>query len=174
MSIRGLARRSTPVGYATPTNAPVYVDSDDNKLKYIPAGSGTTEVEVVDASATQTLTNKTFTSPTVTTPVLRVNYAALTGASTNAAGATDITTSPMAFLSVTGASDSGFQLPTPAGAGAIYVIRKLTTDTLNVYPNGTTETIGATTSDTAVPIGAIGSLFISVSATGWLHMSIAS
>lgn len=65
MSIRNIVRRATALGYATPSNAPVYVDSDDNKLKMIPAGSGTTEVEVVDASSAQTLTNKTLTSPVV-------------------------------------------------------------------------------------------------------------
>lgn len=42
-----------------PTAAPLIVDSADNKLKFIPAGSGTTAVEVIDASSTQTLTGKT-------------------------------------------------------------------------------------------------------------------
>lgn len=68
MSVRNLVRASTVKGIATPTSAPIYIDSDDNKLKYIPAGSGTTEVEVLDASATQTLTNKTLTSPVINTP----------------------------------------------------------------------------------------------------------
>jgi len=49
MSIRGIARRATPVGYATPTNAPVYVDSADNRLKVIPAGSGSTAVAVQES-----------------------------------------------------------------------------------------------------------------------------
>jgi hypothetical protein len=68
MSIRAIRRQSTnPAGYpATANSAPCYVDSDDNKLKFIPAGSGTTEVEIVDASTTQTLTNKTLTSPVIT------------------------------------------------------------------------------------------------------------
>ena len=66
MSIRGLARRATAVGYATPTNTPIYTDSDDNIIKVIPAGSGSTEVQLVDASSTQTLTNKTLTSPVIT------------------------------------------------------------------------------------------------------------
>lgn len=63
MSMRGIARSATKIGEATPTNAPVYIDSDDNILKMIPAGSGSTEVQVVDASSTQTLTNKTISSP---------------------------------------------------------------------------------------------------------------
>lgn len=65
MAIRSILRSSTVKGVATARTAPIYVDADDNKLKYIPAGSGTTEVEIVDASATQTLTNKTITSPTI-------------------------------------------------------------------------------------------------------------
>lgn len=65
MSVRGIARYATPKGVATPTNSPIYVDSDDNKLKMIPAGTGSTEVEIVDASTAQTLTNKTLTNPTI-------------------------------------------------------------------------------------------------------------
>ena len=62
MAVRALARRATVLGYAHAASAPIYVDSDDNILKYIPAGTGTTEVQVVDASAAQTLTNKTIAS----------------------------------------------------------------------------------------------------------------
>jgi hypothetical protein len=70
MSVRNIVRRSTISGVATPTNAPVYVDSDDNKLKMIPAGSGTTEVEVADVSSSQTFTNKTLTAPVITSPII--------------------------------------------------------------------------------------------------------
>jgi hypothetical protein len=44
--IRSITRRPTVAGYASGASAPIYVDSDDNLLKYIPAGSGTTEVVV--------------------------------------------------------------------------------------------------------------------------------
>ncbi len=70
MPSANIVRRATVKGTAIPTSAPIYVDSDDNKLKFIPAGSGTTEVELVDASTAQTLTNKTLTSPTITGAVL--------------------------------------------------------------------------------------------------------
>lgn len=60
MSVRNIVRRATIQGVATPSNAPIYVDSDDNKLKMIPAGSGTTEVEVVDVSSAQSISGKTF------------------------------------------------------------------------------------------------------------------
>lgn len=69
MAIRGIVRSATKVGIASRTNVPIYVDSDDNKLKMIPAGSGSTEVEVVDASSAQTLTNKTITGPQGPEPV---------------------------------------------------------------------------------------------------------
>ena len=65
MAIRNIRRQATnPLGAAGTTNvAPIYVDSDDNILKIIPAGSGTTEVQIVDASSAQTLTNKTLAAP---------------------------------------------------------------------------------------------------------------
>lgn len=68
--IRSLRRGPTLIGGAVGTSAPVYVDSDDNILKMVPAGSGTTEVQVVDASSTQILTNKTLTAPVLTAPVV--------------------------------------------------------------------------------------------------------
>ena len=70
MAIRNIRRQATNPQAApgTPNSAPIYVDSDDNILKIIPAGSGTTEVQVVDASSAQTLTNKTLTTPVLTNP----------------------------------------------------------------------------------------------------------
>ena len=67
MAIRNIRRQATnPLAApGTPDSAPIYVDSDDNILKIIPAGSGTTEVQVIDASSTQTLTNKTLTNPAI-------------------------------------------------------------------------------------------------------------
>lgn len=66
MPTRGLYRGAAVKGFATPGHAPIYVDSDDNKVKTIPAGSGSTEVELVDASSTQTLTGKTVSGPVPT------------------------------------------------------------------------------------------------------------
>lgn len=67
MAIRNIRRQATnPLAApGQPNSAPIYVDSDDNILKMIPAGSGTTEVQVVDASSVQTLTNKTLSAPTI-------------------------------------------------------------------------------------------------------------
>jgi len=59
---RGTAVKNT----ASPAVAPIYVDSDDNILKMIPAGSGTTEVQIVDETSTQTISgDKTFTGTVV-------------------------------------------------------------------------------------------------------------
>jgi len=72
MAIRNIRRQATNPAAAPglPNFAPIYVDSDDNILKMIPAGSGTTEVQVIDASSAQTLTNKTLTTPTITNPTI--------------------------------------------------------------------------------------------------------
>jgi len=118
MSIRGIARRSTPVGYATPTNAPVYVDSDDNILKYIPTGSGTTEIQLVDASTAQTLTNKTLTSPVITTPTL------------GAATATSLAVTALTNQFVLGTTPNLLTVSSPAPSGAVTLTLPTTADTL--------------------------------------------
>src|SRR5258706_9431792 len=51
MPIRNIRRGPTVLGSAIPSSAPIYVDSDDNKLKMIPAGSGTTEVVLADGAS---------------------------------------------------------------------------------------------------------------------------
>lgn len=68
MPTRGVRRGPTLIGNATGTFAPIYVDSDDNKLKMVPAGSGTTEVTIADLTSSQTLASKTLTSPVISTP----------------------------------------------------------------------------------------------------------
>lgn len=47
--VRSIYRGATLKGYATPAGAPVYVDSDDNRVKLVPAGSGSTEVILQEA-----------------------------------------------------------------------------------------------------------------------------
>jgi hypothetical protein len=69
-------KRTATTYPATPGRAnaaPIYVDSDDNILKMIPAGSGTTEVQVIDASSAQTMTNKTLTAPVISGVVTSVS-----------------------------------------------------------------------------------------------------
>ncbi len=47
--IRSLTRRTAIAGYATDGSAPIYVDRDDNRVKLIPTGTGTTEVILQEA-----------------------------------------------------------------------------------------------------------------------------
>ena len=72
MPTRYVQRRSAlaPGDVSLPNANVVFVDSDDNQLKFTTGSSGTTTVDVVTESQTQTLTNKTLTSPTITTPTV--------------------------------------------------------------------------------------------------------
>ena len=128
MAIRNIRRSaSNPGAYVgTPGAAPIYVDSDDNILKFIPAGSGTTEVQAIDASSTQTLTNKTLTSPTITNPsitgVAPVAYASGTSLSlTQALHANRV-------VYVTDVA-SAYVLPAASGTGDKYTIHLGATQT---------------------------------------------
>lgn len=70
MAIRNLARESSrPGGHkGSAKAAPIYVDTDTSTIKYIPGGEGsTTEIEVIDATATQTISGTKTFSGTVTT-----------------------------------------------------------------------------------------------------------
>ena len=48
--IRSIYRGAIVRGAASAASAPIYVDSDDNKIKIVPAGTGTTEVSLADSS----------------------------------------------------------------------------------------------------------------------------
>lgn len=60
MSVRSIRREaSTPGNYSGTSNAaPIFVDSDDNKLKIVPAGSGTTAVEIHESSTVPVTTSR--------------------------------------------------------------------------------------------------------------------
>lgn len=112
MSVRNIRRGATVQGYATPTSAPIYVDSDDNKLKMIPAGSGSTEVEIVDASTAQTLTNKTLTSPTI-------NGASISSPINDSNALARLIANPTAKTIVDGSATGLFSVAVPAGPAAV-------------------------------------------------------
>lgn len=120
MAIRNIRREATnPLAApGTPNSAPIYVDSDDNILKMIPAGSGTTEVQVIDASSTQTLTNKTLTSPTLTTPGLTSTTGNLSvvGTITSADATTPI------LATATGKTNTGYLSLTGKTSGSLKVL----------------------------------------------------
>lgn len=134
MSIRSIRRQATnPLAApGTPNNAPIYVDSDDNILKMIPAGSGSTEVQILDASSTQTLTNKTFTTPTITTPA--ITGGTLTGATESAniySDAKVLVAAATYDATVTPATLTGFSWTVVAGATYMFEVNLPTTMTTN-------------------------------------------
>lgn len=65
--IRSLHRNPTVKGSASFASAPIYVDSDDNRVKLIPAGTGTTEVILQEAGGAS------LTETVITTRVLTAN-----------------------------------------------------------------------------------------------------
>ncbi len=166
MSIRGLARRATAIGYATPTNAPVYVDSDDNLLKFIPAGSGTTEQVAVDTVTAQTLTNKTLTAPVLTAAVVTPAVTTLTadGAITIASGTVLLSRASQATLAsiaAPGAAGVGVRITIIGGTDFAHVI----TFTGATLWDGTT---GANTTVTMTAFRGSAITVIGQSATVWL------
>lgn len=159
MAARGISRSKTVIGTATPTHAPIYVDSDDNKLKFIPAGSGTTEVEIVDASSAQTLTNKTLTSPSVIEPF---NTYAVDGA---------ITVAPQ-FAYLTKGSAGAYTLAAPGAAGiGVEITLTSGSDFAHVVTfTGTTlqdGTAGANSTWTAAAVQGSSLTVVGVTATKW-------
>lgn len=144
MAIRNIRRQATNplTAPGTPTSAPIYVDSDDNILKIIPAGSGTTEVQVVDASSAQTLTNKTLTSPTISSPTLT---GAVGTEASEVVTATNVLTAAESGSTLYLSALAGFLTTFPAPAlGLNYKFVVKTAPTSNGYtfaPNGGTADI---------------------------------
>lgn len=173
MPTQGLRRGANLQGIATGTNAPIYVDSADNKAKMVPAGSGTTKVELIDASSAQTLTNKTLTSPTLTTPVLSapiitapIATIAGDGAIPITSGSTYLTKGSAAAITVAapGASGIGVVLDIVTGSDFAHVVT-FTGSTLN---DGTT---GAKVTWTSAAFKGSAIRVIGVTATQWLVLS---
>ena len=54
MAVRNIVRNPTALGFASSTACPIYCDSDDNRIKFIPAGTGTTEVILQEAGGAST------------------------------------------------------------------------------------------------------------------------
>lgn len=158
MAIRNIRRQATnPLGAAgTPTSAPIYVDSDDNKLKMIPAGSGTTEVELIDASSVQVLQNKsvilnTYSVDGAVTVVPQTAYLTKTSA-----GAYSI--------AAPGAAGVGTQITFTTGTDFAHVVT-FTGSTLN---DGTT---GAKVTWTSAAFKGSSITVVGVTATQWLVVS---
>lgn len=151
MAIRNIRRQSVAPGFATTGAAPIYVDSDDNKLKMIPAGSGTTEVEIVDASTAQTLTNKTLTAPVINNAVSSALSGTLAAAGSiqGDAGAIVVT-----YVEVTaGDGTKGVILPA-ATAGKHVFLKNKAAAVLKVYP-ATGEVINAIAANGSISMASL-------------------
>lgn len=98
MPERGIYRAASVKGFATPTNAPIYINSTDNLPHLIPIGSGTTE-QIIPlavstsgarvAAGTGTLVSGTVAIATGLTSVLAFS-ASLIGTGATATGATEV------------------------------------------------------------------------------------
>jgi hypothetical protein len=123
--IRSLFRGPVVKGVATDSSVPIYVDSDDNILKIIPAGSGTTEVQQIDASSVQTMTNKTLTSPVITNPTQSGQTPATITGATATLGAAHVGRT----TTLNRAAGIALTLPAATGSGDIYELLVLATFT---------------------------------------------
>lgn len=157
--IRSVYRGAAAKGPATAASAPMRVDSTTNILKLIVAGTGTTEIDQVDVSSVQTLTNKTLTAPAVIEPF---NTYAVDGA---------ITVSPQ-FAYLTKGSAGAYTLAAPGAAGIGMELTLTTgTDFAHVVTfTGTTlqdGTAGVNTTWTAAAVQGSSLTVIGVTATKW-------
>ena len=101
----------------------IFVDQDDDQLKFTTGTSGTTTVDVVTESQTQTLTNKTLTAPVI--------------ASTAVAAGGTLTlvqaTHSGRVIALDTAAGSVVTLPASTGAGATYTFLVTVTATTNSH-----------------------------------------
>ena len=138
MPARSIRRAATVAGYAIPTAAPFYVDSDDNALKLIPAGTGTTELAVCLAATASgfrfaggsgALVTGALVVATGLTSIIAFT-ATLSGTGASATGATEVDTLVVASITtgavtVNGAYHSGtaaVQVQSVSGTATFYWI----------------------------------------------------
>lgn len=160
-----IVRRATALPAFAKANACViYCDSDDNILKIIPAGSGSTEVQLVDASSTQTLTNKTLTAPVITGASVTQAF------NTYSADGAVTVSSQVAYLTKTSAGAYTIAAPGAAGIG-VEITFTTGTDFAHVVTfTGTTlqdGTAGANSTWTAAAVQGSSLTVVGVTATKW-------
>lgn len=136
MPTRALARTNAPRGYAIPTNCPIRVDNSTNGVKIIPAGTGSTEVELL-----QTIT----VGATGSLKLAAGTGALVSGAATIATGLSNI----LGYSVDGGGNPSG----ATAAASPQLLTAVATTGSLAVTAYAVTSVTGAVTAST----GATGS-----------------
>ena len=114
MPIRNIRRQATAPGLASGAVAPVYIDSDDNRLKLIPAGTGTTEQQIAGQDAVVNLVPTTVTLTSAQSGLVSIQTLA-SGTQTYTLPAA---TSKAQFTFVCGHADSEI-LVNPAGTDVI-------------------------------------------------------
>lgn len=103
----------------------IFVDSDDDQLKFTTGATGTTTVDVVTESQTQTLTNKTLTTPTIT----NATFSGQTPVNVTAATVTLGSTHVGRWVTLNRAAGIAVTLPDSTGSGDAYNLQVGTTFT---------------------------------------------
>lgn len=93
----------------------------------------------------------------LTSPTVFGNAQEVTATGTTGSNAATVTANPAGFLNVTGAANSGVNLPYPQ-VGAAYTIRNLTTGTIKVYCTESGATINGNAGATGFSLTATGNL----------------
>ena len=101
----------------------IFIDSDDDQLKFTTGTSGTTTVDVVTESQTQTLTNKTLTSPVVNNAMI-AGGAALTVVGATHSGK---------WIALDTAAGTTITLPAATGTGNVFHFIVTVTATTNSH-----------------------------------------
>jgi hypothetical protein len=128
---------------------------------------GTNYIPVVGTTSTQTLTNKTLTTPALNGAVVDNNNA-VSAAGSDQAGATALTVDYNVVTTV--ASSTGVKLPTATAGRRIVIVNK-GANTLSIYP-ATGGTIDALSANAAIQIAANGSIEIMASSsTQWYSIA---
>jgi hypothetical protein len=161
-------RRGTTTQHATFTGAEGEVTVNTTKDTVV-VHDGTTAggFELVSLAATQTLTNKTLTTPALNGAVVNNNNA-VSAAGSDQAGATALTVDYNVATTV--ASSTGVKLPTATAGRRIIIVNK-GANTLSIYP-ATGGTIDALSANAAIQVAANGSIeLMASSVTQWYSIS---
>lgn len=142
-----------PNDNSRPNANAIFVDSDDDQLKFTTGVSGTTTVDVVTESQTQTLTNKTLTSPVINSAAavaatgLEIDNVADVSTRLVAGGATltlTVATHSGRIILLDTAAGTTLTLPAATGSGAVF------TAIVSVVPTSNQHRINVVGNDACV------------------------
>jgi hypothetical protein len=161
-------RRGTTVQHNTFTGAEGEVTVNTTKDTIV-VHDGVTAggFEIVSLAATQTLTNKTLTTPALNGAVVNNNNA-VSAAGSDQAGATALTVDYNVVTTV--AASAGVKLPTATAGRRIVIVNK-GANTLSIYP-ATGGAIDAVSANAAIQVAANGSIeLMASSSTQWYSIA---